>query len=80
MIRDPTESKGDGNLNEETDGSHGVSGKSLEAEAADDGRRVGIEGTLGTIVAQSDEDVDPKAPVAELFAHKVNTYTSGSTT
>lgn len=66
MIRDITEGERNRNLQEETDGSHGVTLEGSETEAADDGRRVGVEGTLGTVVAQGDDNVDIETPVGEL--------------
>lgn len=58
-IRDETEAKRDGDLEEETNGSEGVGGESGEAKAVDDGGRVRVERALRTIVAEGDEEVDP---------------------
>jgi len=70
VIRDIAESKRDGNLEEETDRRERVGLEVLEAEAVDDGRGVGVEGSLGPVVAERDEEVNPEAPVAELNSAK----------
>ena len=66
MIRDIAEGPGDGNLKEETDGGQGVASEASETETLDNGRRVGIKGTLRTVVGKGDDDMDPEAPVGEL--------------
>lgn len=73
-IRYDTEAEGHWDLKEETDRCEGIAGESREAEAADDGRRVGIKGTLRAVVAERDEEVDPEAPVRELIRQSVNSH------
>lgn len=66
MIRHPAEGERDRNLGEETDCSHGVADQCPISQSRDDRGRVGIKGTLGAVVAESDEEVTPDAPVGEL--------------
>jgi hypothetical protein len=66
MIRDVAETPRDRNLDEETDGGESIGLQALEAEALDDGGTIGIEATLGTVVDEGDEEMDPKAPVTKL--------------
>ena len=66
MIGNPAEGKGSWDLEVETNGCKGITGKSGETEAADNGWRVGIETTLRTVVAKRNENVDPDSPVGEL--------------
>jgi hypothetical protein len=66
MIRDVAEDPRNRNLDEETDGGESVGLQAVEAEALDDGGTIGIEATLGTVVDEGDEEMDPKAPVAKL--------------
>lgn len=66
VVGNPAEGEGHGNLEEETNGCHGVASEGSKAEAADDGRRVGVESTLRSVVAESNEEMSPKTPVGEL--------------
>ncbi len=66
MVRYPAESEGYWHLKEETNGSHGIADKVAKAEASDKGWCVGIEGSLRTVIAQGDQEVDPDAPVSVL--------------
>jgi len=54
------------NLEEKTHGGHGVTLERFISETPDDGGRVGIECTLGTVVAERDDYVSIEAPVREL--------------
>jgi hypothetical protein len=53
-------------LKEEAHGSHSVSLKGGKAKAVYDRRRVSVESALGAVVAKSNEEVEPEAPVGEL--------------
>lgn len=66
MVRNVAEGERHRDLQEETDGSQCVAGKSSEAKTTDKGRRIGIEGTLRSVVAQRNENVHPHAPAGQL--------------
>lgn len=67
FIRDVAEGNRYGDLEVEPDGREGVAGQRREAQRLDDGWRVGVEATLGTVVAQRYADVHPETPVSQLF-------------
>lgn len=72
MIGYPGESPRGGNLQKETDGSHGVGLKLLVTETRDDCGRVGVKSALRTVVAKGDDDVRPEAPVGEGSLEGIN--------
>lgn len=53
-------------MEEETDGGQGVGRESAVAETPHDGWGVGVEGSLGAVVAEGDGKVDPHSPAGEL--------------
>ena len=65
VVGEPTEGERDWDLDEQTDSSHSVSSQLPETEGANDGRGVGIESTLRTVVAHGDGEVSPHAPICE---------------
>jgi hypothetical protein len=65
VVGNIAEAEGDRDLEEQADRRHGVARQGTEAEAVDDGGRVGVEGALGAVVGQGNQDVGPQAPVGK---------------
>jgi hypothetical protein len=65
-VRHITETERNRDLEEQTDGSQGVTRQRGESEAVDDRWRIGVERSLRSVVGQGDEEMDPQAPVGEL--------------
>ena len=65
MIRNIAERIRDRNLEEETDSRQSIGRKTSKAKVLDDGRSICVKSTLGSIVRQCDQEMDPHAPVAE---------------
>lgn len=66
MIRYPAECKRDWDLAEQAHRSKGIGAESAETKGSDDGRSVGVEGTLGSVIGHGDENMGPHAPVGKL--------------
>jgi hypothetical protein len=66
VVGNIAEGVGRRNLEEKTHGGHGVTLERFISETPDDGRRVGIESTLRTVIAERDDYVSIETPVREL--------------
>ncbi len=66
MIRHVAEGERNGDLEKEADGSQCVAREGGETKTVDDGRGVGVKGTLRTVVAQRDQEMDIETPIGEL--------------
>lgn len=67
MVGYPAESERDRDLNEEPDRRQSIRVELAEAKLFDERWCIGIEATLRSVVAQSDDQVAPHPPVAECF-------------
>ena len=65
MIRNIAERIRDGDLKEETNSRQSIGRKTSKAKVLNNGRGICVKSTLGSIVRQCDQEMDPHAPVAE---------------
>jgi hypothetical protein len=64
------EPKRHGDLEEQTHGCQRITRQGSEPKAVDDRGRIRVESSLRSVVAESDQKVNPKPPVAELQSMK----------
>jgi len=66
LVGNVTETKRNGDLQEQTHGRQRIARQSSEAKTVDDRGRVRVESSLGSVVAKGNQEVDPEPPVAKL--------------
>jgi hypothetical protein len=70
VIGEPAKCEGYWNLQEKANSSHGIANQGTKTKTSYNRRGIGIKRSLGAIVTECDQKMDPDAPIQILTRHK----------